>query len=172
MRIDHIDSVGTGSNYDPSIQHVAQVRGATQAGDPPPTTLPTRAELEERMKALEQAQGNLRGPLAPWISEWDWESFGVPGRERTKWTETVPGKPGLPAELISRRRAELIKSFMDEYIEKNKPLPLVGSPGYDAYMERMETYERTLAADPNVNAVANNPSIDGRQYTDNHNAHK
>ena len=45
MRIDHIDSVGTGSNYDPSIQHEAQVRGATQAGDPPPTTLPTRAEL-------------------------------------------------------------------------------------------------------------------------------
>ena len=59
----------------------------------------------------------------------------------------------------------------DEYIEKNKPLPLVGSPGYDAYMERMETYERTLAADPNVNAVANNPSIDGRQHTDNHYAH-
>ena len=171
MRIDHIDSVGTGSNYDPSIQHVAQVRGATQAGDPPPTTLPTRAELEERMKALEQAQGNLRGPLAPWISEWHVRLVGLPRSLRAVWKETVPGKPGLPAELISRRRAELIKSFMDEYIEKNKPLPLVGSPGYDAYMERMETYERTLAADPNVNAVANNPSIDGRQHTDNHYAH-
>ena len=91
MRIDHIDSVGTGSDYNPSIQDEAQMRGATQAGDPPPTTPPTKADLDERMRQLQQRDSNLTRPLAPWVCTWS--IVGISWSQ--VWFRTEPPKPGI-----------------------------------------------------------------------------
>ena len=167
MDIDHIDSVGTGSNYDPSIQDEAQVRGATQAGGPPPITPPTRAELEERMRQLQQRDSNLTSPLCPWVCTWT--SKIVP-RCKTFWYRHEPPKPGLPGDLIIRRKEALITSYLDDYKNKNPP-PSVGSPDYEEYMDKLGQYERVLAADPNINAVASDSSFDTRQHGAGYNDH-
>ena len=170
MRIDHIDSVGTGSDYNPSIQDEAQVRGVSQAGDPPPTTPPTKAELDEKMRQLQQRDSNLTRPLAPWVCTWRKHNVGLRYRYQI-WQRTEPPKPGLSGDLINQRREALITSCLDDYKTKNPP-PSVGSPEYEEYMDKLAQYERVLADDPNINAVASDSSFDTRQHGDGYNDHK
>ena len=166
MRIGHIDSVGTGSDYNPSIQDEAQMRGATQAGDPPPTTPPTKADLDERMRHLQQGASNLTSPLASWVCTWK----RVFIRRMAVWRRNEPPKPGIPIDLINRRREALITSYLDDYKNKNPP-PSLGSSDYEEYTDKLAQYERLLAADPNITAVASDGSFDTRQHGAGYNDH-